>query len=224
MPLGEARALRRNAAAGQICGPLPRSAMPMLPVVIVSDFTSPFCWLTEAALRRLEQEGVVRTGYHACELFPTSTLLPPPPEVAAGVELAREIGIEMRRPSRAVRTRKAHELARTAAGLQHEGALRDAIFGAYLRDDRDIGRIDVLAEVARETGLDHSEVRVVMDIDTHAAAVQAETTRARQSGIDALPVVFLGSGDAVIRVDGAFPLQEWRRMVDQATRSTHAES
>ena len=152
------------------------------------------------------------------------TLLPPPPEVAAGVELAREIGIQLRRPSRAVRTRKAHELARTAAGLQHEGALRDAIFGAYLREDRDIGRIDVLVEVARETGLDHSEVRVVMDIDTHAAAVQAETTRARQSGIDALPVVFLGSGDGVIRVDGAFPLQEWRRMVDQATRSTHAES
>jgi predicted DsbA family dithiol-disulfide isomerase len=198
--------------------------MLMLPVVIVSDFSSPFCWLAEAALRRLEQEGAVRIGYHACELFPTPTLLPPPPEVEAGMELAREIGIQMRPPSRAVRTRKAHELARTAAGLEHEGALRDAIFGAYLRDDRDIGRIDVLVAVARETGLDHSEAGVVLGIDTHAAAVQAETVRARQSGIDALPVVFLGGGDAVMRVDGAFPLQEWRRMVDQATRSTQTES
>src|SRR5687767_6393862 len=155
----------------------------MLDAVVISDFTSPFCWLAEAALRRLEGEGLLHVDYRSLELFPAPAPLPDPPTVEAAEEAAEQLGLVMRAPSRAVRTRKAHELARHAGGQGRGDLLREALFAAYLRDDRDIGRIDVLAEVARECGLDATEARVVLDIDTHAAAVLGQSAQIRAAGI-----------------------------------------
>lgn len=193
--------------------------MQAVPAVVVSDFSSPFCWLAEAAMRRLRGEGLVTVGYHALELHPADAPLPEPPEVDAALTLAGELGLEMRRPSRAVRTRKAHELARLARGHGREHEVREALFAAYLRDDQDIGRIDVLVRIATEAGLDLTEVKVVLDVDTHAAVIQRESEMARQAGLDSAPIVVLGSGTERSRVDGAFALDEWREMLAGMART-----
>jgi len=188
-------------------------AMHAVPVVVVSDFGSPFCWLAEAAMRRLRDEGLASVSYHALELHPAGTPDPEPPRVEAAMPLAGELGLELRRPGRGVRTRKAHELAKLARRHGREHEVRDGLFEAYFRDDQDIGRIDVLVRIGVAAGLDLTEVKVVLDVDTHAASVQRESEMARQAGLDAVPVVVLGAGDRRIRVEGAFPLEEWRRMV-----------
>ena len=52
--------------------------MAAVPVVVFSDFTCPFCHVTEAALRRLEDEGLAAPRYAAFELFPAPAPLGTP--------------------------------------------------------------------------------------------------------------------------------------------------
>lgn len=195
----------------------------MLAAVVVSDFASPYCWLVEAALRRLRDEGLVEPRYAALELFPAPAPLEAAPAVEPARPLAGELGLELQAPTRPVRTRKAHELARLAREQGREDEVREAIFAAYFAEDRDIGRIDVLVEVARAAGMDPTEARVVLDVDRFTAAVTAESVGAREAGLVSVPVVVLGTGPARLRVDGAFPLEEWRRVVEEVVRSTQSE-
>jgi predicted DsbA family dithiol-disulfide isomerase len=197
--------------------------MPAVAAVLVTDFSSVFCWLAENALRRLRDEGRIELGYHALELFPAPVELGAPEPVDRAWPLAAELGLAPRTPSAPVRTRKAHELARIARAHGREDAVREALFAAYFAEDRDIGRIDVLVEVARDAGLDLTEAKVVLDIDTHAAAVATESARARQAGIGVAPVLLLGNGTERMRVDGAFSLAEWRALIDEAERTNQSE-
>ena len=80
--------------------------------------------------------------------------------------------------------------------------------------------MDVLVAVAVAAGLDATEAKVVLDIDSHTAAVQAESAQLRAAGIVAAPLAVLGSGPRRVRMEGAFTLEEWR----QAVSSTSFES
>jgi predicted DsbA family dithiol-disulfide isomerase len=197
--------------------------MSAVPVVVISDFTSPFCWLTENALRRLRDQGRITLQYHAIELFPAPAPLPPVEPVDVALPLADELGLRLSAPAERSRTRKAHELARLARGYGAEDGVREALFGAYFAEGLDIGRIDVLVSLARAAGLDTTEAKVVLDVDKHAAAVERESAQAREAGILVAPVVLLGGGERRVRVDGAFSLAEWRELIDEAERTTRSE-
>lgn len=187
------------------------------PVVLFTDFACPFSWVAEEGLHRLEAEGEVRVEARALELHPAPAPLPgTPPEVEAARPLAEALGLALARPPVAVRTRKAHELALHAAAQGRGAQLRRALYAAYFRDGLDVGRIDVLGAVAREAGLDSGEARVVLGLDTHAAAVAGDGAEAARLGIAATPVMLLGPRGARVRVDGAFPLDELRRLLAAA--------
>lgn len=62
-------------------------------------------------------------------------------------------------------TRKAHELALHAAEKERFRALHEALFRAHLVDGLDIGRVDVLVELAVREGLDRTETKAVLDVD-----------------------------------------------------------
>ncbi|MEW5930157.1 MAG: DsbA family protein [Gemmatimonadota bacterium] len=173
-------------------------------VEIFSDFTCPFCYVTEAALRRAAAEAGAEVRHRAFELYPVPAPLPPD----AGMEweealasLAAEAGVELRRPGYQSRTRKAHEAARFARERGVEPAMRAAIFAAYFAEGRDVGRIDVLVELGEALGLDRTEFKVVLDIDRHAGAVLADEALAERSGIRSVPLLVVGSGpDAEVLV------------------------
>jgi len=180
--------------------------MAPVPATVFSDFACPFSYVTEAALRRVEAEGALTLECRAFELYPAPARLPlAPAEVEAALPLAAALGIALRRPARAVRTRKAHELARFGERKGVGPALRAALFAACWGEGRDIGRIDVLAEVAAAVGLDATEARVVLDVDTF--------TEARRLGITGTPVLLLGAGAAARRVDGALTIHEIRALL-----------
>ncbi|HYW06227.1 MAG TPA: DsbA family protein [Longimicrobium sp.] len=170
-----------------------------VPVTLFADFTSAASYVTEAALWRLVDEGLVTPEFRALEIFPAPARLPlEPPTVDEVRPLADELGVELRRPPLAARTRKAHELARFGAAKGMERELRAAIHAAYFRDGRDIGRIDVLVEIASALGLDTTESKVVLDIDSYAAAVAADAADARRVGIAAVPVMVVGAGGRIV--------------------------
>ncbi len=83
----------------------------------------------------------------------------------------------------------AHRLLHYAreVGLQDE--LKEALFQAYFRDGRSIGRPEVLAEVATEVGLDRAVTDDILGSDRFGPEVradEAEAHRARRIGCSVL--------------------------------------
>ncbi|HLL82522.1 MAG TPA: DsbA family protein [Longimicrobium sp.] len=188
--------------------------MAPLPATVLTDFTCPFSYVTEAALARVEDEGAVAAGFRAFELHPAPARLPlGGPEVEAVRPLAEALGLGLRRPVLAARTRKAHELARFGEGKGVGRPLRAAIFAAYFGAGRDIGRIDVLVEIAAAFGLDATECRVVLDVDTFAADVARDGAEARRLGIAGTPAILLGAAPDFRLVAGALSVDELRALV-----------
>jgi predicted DsbA family dithiol-disulfide isomerase len=187
--------------------------MSAVPTILFADFACPYSYVTEAMLWRLEDEGLVRPSYRAFELYPAPSPLPAEADVGwmrALASIAGELGLTLRDPLPPVRTRKAHEAAAFAEAKGHERAMRQALYAAWFAERRDVGRIDVLAEIAGEVGLDRSEAKVVLDVDTFAVQVRAQDAGARRSGIASLPALAIGEGAELRLLVGARPVAELR--------------
>jgi predicted DsbA family dithiol-disulfide isomerase len=87
-------------------------------------------------------------------------------------------------------TRDAHRLLWFA---EHHGppgaqeALKERLLAAYFTRGRNIGDTDVLTEEAVAAGLDHDEVRHLLDSDDGRLEVEAELAFAAENGISAVP-------------------------------------
>lgn len=190
--------------------------MAAVPVVVFSDFACPFSYVTEAALRRMEAGGEIESTCLAYELFPVPAPLPASVDggwMDALRPLAEELGIALRVPPAPVRTAKAHEAAAFAGARGVGPALRDAIFAAYFGEGRDIARIDVLVELGAALGLDPSELKVVLDVDSLSPRIQAEQDAARRAGVEGTPTVVAGTGDEARWLVGARPYAELRAAI-----------
>jgi predicted DsbA family dithiol-disulfide isomerase len=189
--------------------------MAAVPVVVFSDFACPFSYVTEAALRRMQSAGEVEPTHLAWELYPAPAPLPPGDAgewMDALRPLAHELGIALSTPA-PVRTRKAHEAAAFAASKGIGPAMREALFAAHFAEGRDVGRIDVLVEIGAGLGLDASELKVVLDVDTFAARILAEQDAARRAGVEGVPTLVIGTGDKARWLVGARPFAELRAAV-----------
>jgi len=162
------------------------------------DYVDPLSFLVEALLR---QRGFVPgVNLHPLPLEvnpPPHTLLDPEdPEWEArwnrAVEAAPEFDLPPKAPWIVPWTRKAHELVFHAAGENSPGEIHEALFRAYLIDGRDIGRVDVLAELAREVGLDPAQAKAALDVDKHTRALEVIRSRAIQEGVQGPPTLRLG--------------------------------
>lgn len=181
--------------------------MTALPITVFSDFTCPFCYVTEVALRALRTARELAVAYRAVELCPVPRPLALPLAEAGWEQrvlpVAAELSLPVAAPPFRARTRKAHEASRAARGEGMEPQFRDAVFGAYWSGGRDIGRVDVLSEIAGEVGMDPVQFRIVLDIDRYADEVQRDAALALRLGIETLPTIFIGSGrDATVMVGG----------------------
>jgi predicted DsbA family dithiol-disulfide isomerase len=196
--------------------------MAVVPVAVFSDFTCPFCYVAEAALRRLEREGAARLRYHAFELHPVPAPLPgtvAAADVEAARPLAGALGLPLTAPPVAGRTRKAHEAARFAERRGVGTAMREAIFAACFGAGRDVGRIDVLVELGAALGLDPTELKVVLDVDTFAGDVLRDQAAARRLGIEAVPALVVGEGARARLLLGAHPVDDLREVLARAAEA-----
>ncbi|HLM69152.1 MAG TPA: DsbA family protein [Longimicrobium sp.] len=190
--------------------------MAAVPVVVFSDFACPFSYVTEAALRRMEAAGEIQPTHLAFELYPAPAPLPATMDggwMEALRPLAEELGMPLRVPPAPARTAKAHEAAAFAQARGQGAAMREAIFGAYFGEGRDIARIDVLVELGAALGLDPSELKVVLDVDSLSPRILAEQDAARRAGVEGTPTVVAGTGDEARWLVGARPYAELRAAI-----------
>lgn len=165
--------------------------MPALPITLFADFTCDACYVTEAALRQVTDPTGVSIRYRAAELDPGSEKGDPERDLGA---LAAALGLPLRNPPSHPRTIKAHEAALLARTLGAEPAMRAALYDAYWRDGLDIGRIDVLQQLAPTAGIDPFDLQVALDIDRFRDDVLRDQEVARRLGIRSGPVLYLGTG------------------------------
>lgn len=188
-------------------------------ITIFSDFTSPATRVTESALRAVARDIPLEIDYRALEMYPAPDPLPAPAllaeSVASVAEPAAAEGITLSPPSFVPRTRKAHEAARFAASHGKGGEMRDAIHHALWAEGRDIGRIDVLVELAAALGFDPADVKIALDIDRFSDDVARDTELARRLGIRAVPTLYIGSGPNARIIAGATT----RAALDAAVRA-----
>lgn len=161
--------------------------------LVYADYVCPFCYLAEPSLARLRHEGV-NIERRAFELRPAPHPLPDlrAPSYgqvwASAVQpLADQLGVAIRLPDHAVRTRKAHEAAAFARAHDRLEAMHAAIYHAYFLEGRDIGRIDVLVAIGTSVGLDATDLRVELDVDRWTERVEADEAEAAALGITGVP-------------------------------------
>ncbi|HEX2167530.1 MAG TPA: DsbA family protein [Longimicrobiales bacterium] len=166
-------------------------------LVVFADYACPFCYLAEVGAVRLREAGLEVRGA-AFELRPPGTPLPDAraPWMAQAWEqsvepLAAEAGVSMAQPALMTRTRKAHEAAAYARSQGMYDRMHAALYAAYWQDGRDIGRIDVLVDIARAAGLDPSGLRVALDIDQCTARVEQDEAWAARLGLAGVPAYVL---------------------------------
>ena len=141
------------------------------------DYVDPASWVVHRRLRGATVEGGVLEGWSVRWLGrevrpPAAAPLDPLSDTwlryvesireAAGGDLS-----DYRPPATLPHTRKAHELALHAEARGSRAGVDSAIFRAALVEGRDVGRVDVLVELAVDAGLDRSETRAVLDVDRH---------------------------------------------------------
>lgn len=181
--------------------------MPGKRLVLFADYVCPFCFLAETGVARLRDSRTAAIDGAAFELRPPGTALP---DVQAAwlddlwtrtIEpLAAAMGVALARPAVVTRTRKAHEAAAYARTKGRYAEMHAALYVAYWQEGRDIGRIDVLTEVARGIGLDPAGLRVALDIDQCTERVEQDEAWAARLGLGGVPAYVLlpeGSGTGV---------------------------
>lgn len=191
-------------------------------LIVYGDYVCPYCYLAETQLERLRGDVSFEIEPAAFELRPPGTALPAPDAEwlrrgwRESVEpLARSMGVEMRCPRASTRTRKAHEAVAHAREQGAALAMHSAIYRAWWLDGRDIGRIDVLMEIATEVGLDGSGLKVELDIDKWTDRVVQEEAAASQYGIAAVPAYVRMAGSDVTGFRTG--LQDYDKLKDWVT-------
>lgn len=204
----------------------------MTTIDIISDFVCPWCYIGKRNLDALRAEAAIETRWHPYLLHPD---MPPggldraelirskfgseerAKALGASVEAAaREAGlfITLGKQARIPDTRDAHRLMRWATGQGVADALAEALFAAYFADGRDIGDVEVLADLATSVGLDRAVVVELLAGDADREAVQALADHARAIGVTGVPTMVIDSKLAVV---GAQPVEALREAVTQAT-------
>jgi len=188
---------------------------------VFSDFVCPFCYLAEQPLADAVEDRDLRVAWRPFELRPepTPTLLPEGEYLQSTWQqvvypMAERLGVPIVLPAVSPQpySRVAFEgfVYADAHGLGQRYTQR--VFQAFFVEQRDIGRPEVLAEVAGELGLDATDFRCALDSGRYREAHQQALRRARQLEITAVPTFLIDSR----RLEGMPTPESLHRLLDGA--------
>ena len=193
-------------------------------VDIWSDVACPWCFVGKrrfetAAAEFAEGGGSLEVEYHSFELSPDTPVDFDGTEVdflvkhkrmpAAQVEsmlaqmtqLASTEGLSYDFDAlQHTNTIKAHELLHYAKTQGRQLDMNERLLSAYFEEGRHVGRIDDLADLAEEIGLDRAEVVEALKSEQFLADVQADKDQAIAYGITGVPFFVI---DGKFGVSGA---------------------
>ena len=110
-------------------------------------------------------------------------------------------------------SRPAQELAKWAEGKGKGDEIHDPIFRAYFVEAKNIGKREVLVEIAQKIGLPADEAVEVLVSRSYKEAVAADWRRCAALQVSAVPTFLVGRYMLV----GAHPYEELQRLVQRAS-------
>ncbi len=137
------------------------------------------------------------------------------------VEAAEKAGLNIdfagikRTPS----TLDAHRLIHWAGLEGRQTPIVSALFRAYFNEGRDIGDIDVLADIADSNGLDASMIRQLLQGDADRDEIRGRDAWAREHGVTGVPTFVVGQRHAV---PGAQPPELWVQVIEELMEQSAA--
>ncbi len=202
----------------------------VLPITIYSDVICPWCYVGKRRFEKalgapgmprqlaitwrpfelnpdMPAEGIERAVYRVTKFGPDKARQLDQQMTETG----REVGIAFAfdKVPRTPNTRLAHRLIWQAErqGLEAQSALVDRLFEAYFEQGLDIGRQDVLLELANSAGLDPEEARFALESDGSLTAVLGLEAAGINMGIRGVPYFVLIDKYAI---SGAQPPEVWQ--------------
>jgi predicted DsbA family dithiol-disulfide isomerase len=193
-------------------------APPPLSVHVWSDIACPWCFLGKRRFERAVREfgGEVAVEYHSFELSPDTPIDFEGDEVEflAGhkgmsrgdaqqmleqmAQLAATEGLRYDFAAlRHTRTLLAHQTIHYAKAQGRQEPMVERLFQAYFEQGRHVGRVDDLADLAAEVGLDREGTRQALLDGTYADAVAEDIAIAQEAGINGVPFYVVGGRYAV---------------------------
>ena len=193
-------------------------------VDIWSDIACPWCFVGKrrfetAVAQFAEAGGQVEVEYHSFELAPdtpvdfngtevdflvrhkgmpaeqVTTMLGQMTELARAEGLAYDFDALQH-----TNTVKAHELLHHAKSRGRQVDMKERLLAAYFEEGRHVGRIDDLADLAAEIGLDRAEALEALESGAFLPAVEADRDQAYDYGIGGVPFFVI---DGKFGVSGA---------------------
>jgi predicted DsbA family dithiol-disulfide isomerase len=212
-----------------------------LTIAVFSDPICPWCFLGKRRLERALTEldlmgtalirwlpfelnptmplaGMERTAYRAAKFGPDRAAALDRDMAALGAE--EGISFAFDRIERTPNTRRAHVLMAHASRQGLGGAAAETLFRAYFEEALDIGRDDVLADVAARVGLDREAALAALgDQDLLASIVDLEEEAGRL-GIGGVPFFILNDAWSVA---GAQATSVWREVLPEILNAGASE-
>ena len=193
--------------------------MNALNIEIYSDLICPWCYIgkrrMEASLKLLGEEflpkivwrpfqlnpdmrvaGMNRKAYRTKKFGSWDRSLAMDVEVTA---IGKSLGIEFNydKVLMTPNTMSGHRLLWWAEQRDQQNALAEALFRAYFTEGRDVGRHDVLAEIASEAGLPKAEAGAFLDSVAGTKEVSEEVNKGLELGLEGVPFFVVNGAPAV---------------------------
>ncbi len=128
-----------------------------------------------------------------------------------GVALAAGLHYDMD-AIRPTNTLNAHQLLHYAKARDRQVETKERLLRAHFVEGRHLGRIEDLADLAAEVGLDRDDVVRSLEADEYLGDVQADIAQARAYGINGVPFFVI---DARYGISGAQPPEAFAAALNQ---------
>ena len=127
-------------------------------------------------------------------------------------EHARDVGLELDLGGikRTPNTLNAHRLIHWAGIEPRQSMVVSAMFRAYFKEGRDIGDIEVLADIADTCGMDAALVQRLLATDEDLEGIREKDAGFRKMGVNSVPTYIIAGQHAV---PGAQSPEMWRKVI-----------
>ncbi|MFB7667636.1 DsbA family protein [Kitasatospora sp. NPDC056138] len=214
-----AQGTARGTARGTVSG--------TVSIKIWSDYVCPFCMLAEGPLHEATHDLDTEIEWMPFELrpHPTPTLRPeddylPAIWARSVYPMARRMGVDITLPTISPQpyTRLAFEGHHYAAAHGRAAEYTPRILRAFFQENRDIGQLDVLTDIASELGLDTTGFTQALTTGTYTQTHQDALRTAQAHRITVVPTIIIGQHH---RIEGVPTTAQIRKAVLD-TQTEHA--
>ncbi len=213
----------------------------MIKLDIISDPICPWCFIGKTHLERalaaepdhpfviewhpfqlnpeMPVEGMDRRAYLEGKFGGKENAVRVYGQIAEHAETAG-VEIDFAGIKRTPNTLNAHRLIHWAGIESKQNAIVDALFAAYFQEGRDIGDVEVLADIADSAGLDAPTISRLLGSDADLQMIKDRDAHSREMGVNSVPTFIIDNRHAV---PGAQQPDLWVQVINELKEKEAAE-